>query len=250
MFDQIQLHESNGSRSSLKRGARIACALFSLALSAGLAIAMLVSDKAPPEMAGLVFSELEKSGVENPVTAVLLNFRSYDTLLEVAVLFIVALAMLPMTSIAPGQKLVEVDREHSVDPALAGLLRWLVPLAAILGGYLLWVGAYAPGGAFQAGAVIAGAGVALKLSGRYRFVWQPAAARLLLCAGLAVFVLAGALCAGAATHVLEYPVEYAGLVILVIELAATVTIASVLLLLFTGLQDKMPSDAGRGRASN
>jgi multisubunit Na+/H+ antiporter MnhB subunit len=130
------------------------------------------------------------------------------------------------------------------------LLRWLVPLAAILGGYLLWVGAYAPGGAFQAGAVIAGAGVALKLSGRYRFIWQPPIARLLLCIGLAVFVLTGALCAGATAHVLEYPVEYAGLVILVIELAATVTIASVLLLLFTGLQDKMPSDAARGRTSS
>lgn len=37
------------------------------------------------------------SGVGNPVTAVLLNFRAYDTLLEVAVLLAAVFAVLPVT---------------------------------------------------------------------------------------------------------------------------------------------------------
>lgn len=37
-------------------------------------------------LAELALERVPESGVSNPVTAVLLNFRSYDTLLELAVL--------------------------------------------------------------------------------------------------------------------------------------------------------------------
>ena len=40
-------------------------------------------------MQQLVASNMAASGVENPVTAVLLNFRGYDTLLEIGVLLLV-----------------------------------------------------------------------------------------------------------------------------------------------------------------
>ncbi len=41
------------------------------------------------------------SGVEHPVTAVLLNFRGYDTLLEIAVLL---LALLVMLAVSPREE--------------------------------------------------------------------------------------------------------------------------------------------------
>lgn len=246
MFDRLELQESPDHQRSMSPGARLGCGLAALAVSAGLAYALLTSDKAMPEMAERVMNNLEKSGVENPVTAVLLNFRSYDTLLEIGVLLIVAVAMLPLTGKSAAGKLLEVDRGVAIDPTLGSLLRWLVPLAMMLGGYLLWTGSYHPGGAFQAGAVIAGGCVALKLSGRYRFNWQPLRARLLLSIGLVVFIVAGALCAGDSAQVLEYPVAQAGVLILVIEVAATVTISAILLLLFTGLQDRMPVASGKG----
>ena len=44
--------------------------------------------------------------------------------------------------------------------------RWLVPLLLVTAGYLLWAGAQQPGGAFQAGALLASASVLLRLSGR------------------------------------------------------------------------------------
>ena len=46
------------------------------------------------QMTALVSSNMPISGVENPVTAVLLNFRGYDTLLEIGVLLLAALLSL------------------------------------------------------------------------------------------------------------------------------------------------------------
>ena len=45
------------------------------------------------------------------------------------------------------------------------LTRLLVPVLILVAAYLLWVGAHAPGGAFQAGSVLGAAGVLLLLSG-------------------------------------------------------------------------------------
>ena len=50
----------------------------------------------PPDAAGLsaqVAANLQTSGVSNPVTAVLLNFRGYDTLLEMVVLLLALLGV-------------------------------------------------------------------------------------------------------------------------------------------------------------
>ena len=48
-------------------------------------------------MQRLVASNMAVSGVENPVTAVLLNFRGYDTLLEIGVLLLAALSVLSVS---------------------------------------------------------------------------------------------------------------------------------------------------------
>jgi multisubunit Na+/H+ antiporter MnhB subunit len=54
------------------------------------------------ELARAVATHLELSGVSNPVTAVLLNFRGYDTLLELAVLLAAVLGIL---ALGPGLSL-------------------------------------------------------------------------------------------------------------------------------------------------
>jgi multisubunit Na+/H+ antiporter MnhB subunit len=57
-----------------------------LALAAGLGYTVLSLPDQAQGLQGAVADQLEKSGVTNPVTAVLLNFRGYDTLLEMVVL--------------------------------------------------------------------------------------------------------------------------------------------------------------------
>ena len=124
-------------------------ALLTLMLAGLFGWALLTArpDLTPERLAGQVAANLVDSGVTNPVTAVLLNFRAYDTLLELAVLLAALLGIFALGPARPGFK--------EGGPVLDGLIRWLVPLLIVTGGYLLWVGAHAPGGAFQAAALLA-----------------------------------------------------------------------------------------------
>lgn len=72
-----------------------------------------------------VAAQLPASGVDHPVTAVLLNFRGYDTLLEIAVLLVAVTAGLCARHAQP-----DYDAPRHLDnPLLDALLHGLVPLA-------------------------------------------------------------------------------------------------------------------------
>ncbi len=197
-------------------------------LTVGLGYAVLSLPAQTPGLSEAVAANLVTSGVSNPVTAVLLNFRSYDTLLEMGVLL---LALLGVWSLGGIPKW----RESSPGPVLDSLSRLLVPLLILVAGYLLWAGAHAPGGAFQAGAVLAAAGVLLSLIG-----WRPEARlsglalRIILVAGLGMFVVVGMALIVVGGRLLEYPLPFAGALILIIEAAATLSIAITLTALFLG----------------
>ncbi|MBT8134623.1 MAG: sodium:proton antiporter [Gammaproteobacteria bacterium] len=174
-----------------------------------------------------VASQLSISGVSNPVTAVLLNFRAYDTLLELAVVLTAVLTVLILN---------EKRADHKViSPLLQGMTRWLVPLLVITSGYLLWVGAHAPGGAFQAGAMLAAAMILLQLA--YPSIHQGFnlyLLRLLLVIGILIFVLVGLWMMLLNDDFLAYSPAWAGSLILIIETAATLSIATALTLAYLG----------------
>ena len=65
---------------------RVGIGILSLALLAGLSWALLSLPAMPAGLTAESLARLPESGVTNPVTAVLLNYRGYDTLLEVGVL--------------------------------------------------------------------------------------------------------------------------------------------------------------------
>lgn len=184
----------------------------------------------PGEGEGLgprVSTSLPQSGAQNPVTAVLLNFRAYDTLLEVTVLL---LAVLPLWSAASRQ-----TRDEPPGPVLLALVQLVVPLTVLIGGYLLWLGTTHPGGAFQGGAMIATACVLLLLSNKAIPDAVPNwVARFALSIGAAVFVLVAIGVMATGRNVLEYPQDSAGLVLLVIECALVVSTAATFTALFTG----------------
>jgi len=197
-----------------------------LAAALGYAVWML-----PPDGAGLgkeVAANLDRSGVSNPVTAVLLNFRGYDTLLEVMVLL---LALLGAWSLG----ISTLRREAAPGLVLDTLSRLLVPLLILVAAYLLWAGAHAPGGAFQAGAVLAAAGVLMLLSG-----WRLPAAlgalplRLILVAGPVTFLLLAVITLLVEGRLLQFSPEWAGRLILIIETTATISIGATLVALFLG----------------
>jgi len=185
-----------------------------------------------------VLANMEQSGVKNPVTAVLLNFRGYDTLLEITVLF---LAVLGVWSLGTVQIL---DKVQPGGPFLMALMRILLPAMMVTAGYLLWVGAYAPGGAFQAGAILGGAGILLLLTDvRFASAMARWPLRIALTAGVSIFigVAFGSMILGG--RLLEYPRDLAGTLILVIECVAALSIGITLVVLYIGSR---PSEADRG----
>ncbi|MBP0049368.1 sodium:proton antiporter [Marinobacterium sp. AK62] len=173
--------------------------------------------------------KLAASGVEHPVTAVLLNFRSYDTLLEIAVLVIAAMAGISMAR----TRSLEDPELRTSDTLLRALLRWLVPLMLLLAGYLLWAGADRPGGAFQAGAMLAATGVLMRLTGLPLDFLRPGILlRIGLVLGFALFLLVGLASAIAGDVFLAYPREFVKGLILSIETLLTLSIGMILLALF------------------
>lgn len=173
-----------------------------------------------------VAAHLAESGVTHPVTAVLLNYRGYDTLLEIAVLLLALLAILAVVGEAPPSP------TRAAHPVLQALARLAVPLMVVVAVYLLWAGAFRPGGAFQAGAVLAAAAVLLHLVGLLPGWSRPRfGLRIGLSAGFALFlaVAAGLLTQGS---LLQYPPAAAGVLILLIESGLTVSLALILAGLF------------------
>lgn len=175
------------------------------------------------------------SGVNNQVTAVLLNFRSFDTLLELAVLLLAVVGIWSLGRTGAGIGTRIGASATPPGPILLTLARGILPLAILIAGYLVWIGERAPGGAFQGGAVLGAAGILLGLVGRPlgAFCSRPIL-RATLILGLALFLLLAALPLARGGLFLQYPPAYAGAFILAIEAAAALAIGLALCLLPEG----------------
>lgn len=197
----------------------------------------LLRSLAPLEQGPLVLpdqvaEQLDASGVSHPVTAVLLNFRAWDTLLELVVLLLAVLGvrqLQPSTSRSPGAWVL-----------LQAWSRILAPLSIMLAGYLLWRGSHAPGGAFQAGALLAAGIVVLRLAGLLPLLqWRYWPVRAALLGGIAVFLAVAAATLLLGDGWLNMPADWSGPLILLIEIAATLSIAVSLSLLVVGEREEL-----------
>lgn len=210
-------------------GRRILAGSVSLALFGGLSWAVFSWPAQPAGLTEAALSRLPESGVSNPVTAVLLNYRGYDTLLEIGVLL---LAIAGVWSLRRG----EWPEGHLRDrPLMLSLLRLVLPVLVLAAGYLLWIGAFAPGGAFQGGALLGG-GLVLALLGRRakHLVRRETLLRWALALGVLVFAAVGAITLLQTGGLLQYPAGAGGAWILVIESAALISIGLTLGLLYLG----------------
>lgn len=202
----------------------MAVGLLSAAFGAALLHAALGVDPVAGAATRGVAESVADAGIVHPVTAVLLAFRAYDTLLEIAVLLIAVIA----AQAAPAAVRAPLAR----DPVLARVAGVTVPLAVLVAIYLLWAGATRPGGAFQAGAVLAGALLLARFSSLPLDPQRIWARPALLAAGLALFIAVGLAAGAAAGAVLAYPYGWTGALVLAIEAALMVSIAAALVALF------------------
>jgi multisubunit Na+/H+ antiporter MnhB subunit len=168
----------------------------------------------------------EQGGADNVVTAVLLNFRAYDTLLEVAVMLAAIFASLTVV------RRSAVIAARPIGPVQGTYLRMVLPTAIVIGAYVLWTGTKAPGGAFQAAAIMGAAGVLLLVSGVAPPNLSRRRWRIVIVFGISIFVVIALVCLFLGRQFLEYRAGLAGTAILLIETALTISIALVLVMLF------------------
>ncbi|MCB1958422.1 MAG: Na(+)/H(+) antiporter subunit B, partial [Rhodocyclaceae bacterium] len=220
---------------------RTLAAILAVTVTAALAVGVLALPDPAPTLAPAAVASLATTGVGNPVTAVLLAFRSMDTLLEAIV---VLLALLGVWSLAPDRAWGGYPGpRHPADPdgILAYLARLLPPIGIIVGLYIFWIGADLPGGKFQGATILAAMWLLVIEAGLadtppISRTWL----RVLLVTGPLVFIaigFAGSITAGA---VLAYPEGYAKPLIIAIEIALMPTLVLTLALLVAGAPQRMP----------
>jgi len=193
----------------------------------------------------LVLRNLPDSGVSNPVTAVLLNFRAYDTLLEIGV---VLLALLGLRAVGG---LRQTGRQPHPESVLTGFYRLILPVMIVFSAYMVWVGKDEPGGAFQAAALLAAGGIVGCVAGVKPLSQAlPATGRrITVSAGFAIFLSLGVLFWIQNGAFLKFAPATAGWSILLIEVMATISIALSLIVLFTGNSGAPPFSREDGLVS-
>lgn len=222
------------------RRTRPLAALAAAGLSGALIWAWFATP-ADPGLTGAVSEALPATGLGNPVTGVLLDFRAWDTLLESTVLLA---ALLGVWILGRSQDwsgpLGPPQRAHERG-ALALLGQVLPPLGLLIGVYLVLTGTDKPGGAFQGGTVLAAMGIVAAMAGQMRPPRMEALAwRAALVLGPVGFLLAGAATLAWGAGFLTWPEAQARWIIIGIELVLTLSIAVTLALLVLGTARARP----------
>jgi len=222
---------------------RAAVALLCALVTAGIAWSLFTLPEPAPSLAPETFAAMPVLGVGNPVTAVLLGFRSLDTLLEAIVL---VLALIGVWSLAPNDAWggrLGLRQQAQPDGMLAYSARVLPPIGIVIGIYIFWIGADVPGGKFQ-GATL--------LAAMWLLVWMAGLAdapsvdrrilRWLLVAGPLAFIAIGVAGAYTAGAFLAYPDGIAKPLIIAIEIALMPTLTLMLALVLIGPPLRAPTE--------
>jgi multisubunit Na+/H+ antiporter MnhB subunit len=233
--------ENAGDEKSLSGAARLFAAGLCILVALALAGVVLLLPDQGPSLAPQSMQNLAETGLGNPVTAVLIAYRSFDTMLEKVVL---VLAVVGVWSLAadrywgggPGEA-----RAERPEPTLSFFAQVLAPIGILVGVHVFWVGADEPGGAFQGGAILAAMWIIVMMA---RLTEAPQTSafwlRAALIAGPAVFLAVGVAGAAVAGGYFAYPPGLAKPLILFIETFMTFTIAVTLAMLVAGPPRREP----------
>ena len=157
----------------------------------GIALALIVIPFGEPKTeVGKYYIDkgIEDTGAVNIVTSVVVNYRGFDTLGEVTILFIAAIGL---GAVLATKKKRKVEKKvTSASLILYTGCRFLFPLILLFGVYIFVHGHLSPGGGFQGGAIIASAFVLIYMGCRGRRLPE-APTKVIESLGGLVFIIVG-----------------------------------------------------------
>jgi multisubunit Na+/H+ antiporter MnhB subunit len=210
-------------------------ALFCASISLAIAAVILVLPEPAPTLAPEASAGLPIVGVGNPVTAVLLSYRAFDTFLEKIVLVLALVGVWSLAADRDWGGAPVVWRYTDPDGVLKFLAQMLAPIGVLIAIYMLWTGADHPGGAFQASAMLAAMWMLTMAGGLMRLPQTDNdRLRLTLVSGAAAFLLLGLAGFGISGSFLAYPPDYAKALIVAVEIPMTIAVAATLVMLVAG----------------
>src|SRR6476469_3644912 len=143
----------------MRRGAAIVLIAFLGVIFATIAASYSQRSSLPELAAAYVDLVPRELGAPNVITGILLTYRAFDTLGEVAVLFMVAASIGLLLGARDAERGEAPENDKAEATTSTEIVRngsdILVPLIAIFAAYVVMHGHLGPGGGFQGGAVMA-----------------------------------------------------------------------------------------------
>ena len=216
--------------------------LATLVASALGAVILMLPDP-PPSLApdAAAAADGAGAGLGNPITAVLMSYRSLDTMLEKIVLILAVIGVWSVGADEAWGGAPAPLRQQKAYAPMVFLAQMLAPVGALIAIHIFWTGANAPGGAFQGGALLAAMWMVTMMA---RLMEPPRVdaqwLRLALVAGPAVFLISGLAGEVVAGSFFAYPPGLAKPIILFIEAFMVLSIAAALPMLVAGPPSERP----------
>jgi multicomponent Na+:H+ antiporter subunit B len=168
---------------------RIVTILLLIIVALGISLSLAkVPFGTPKTKVGKYYIEegIKETGAVNIVTSVVVNYRGFDTLGEVTVLFIAAIGLGVVLTASGGG---ETRKTQPASLVLYTGCRLLFPLILVFGSYIFIHGHLTPGGGFQGGAIIASGFLLIYLGCRERRISRIASNLAESLGGLAFVVI-------------------------------------------------------------
>ncbi len=230
---RLRSTESNLTQPSLLL--RCCAGVFCALIAVGLAAITVIGSEPFPTLAPVAMASLAESGLGNPVAGVLFVYRALDTLLEKVVLLLALLGVWSVASDRAWGGIPSLRPYAQANDILVFLAQTLPPIGIMVGIYMCWVGANQPGGAFQGGAILAAMWLLVMMAGLQQVPpIDSRRMRLLLVIGPVIFLVVGLAGFVLAGGFLAYPAGFAKPLIIVVEVALTLSIGVTLGLLVAG----------------
>jgi len=192
----------------------------------------------------------DETAVPNMVTAVLADYRGYDTMFETVVIFIAGLAIMAILGMSGGwmedTPINKVEKDY--DLILHFTARFLIPPAQLFALYVVAHGHHSPGGGFQGGVILGATFIILALSRELPYalkIINPVRMIQLATAGVLIYSGVGLACLLLGNNFLDYSVlekvlpmsavEARSFSMLLVEIGVAFTVSSVMFAIFAHL---------------